>query len=331
MNAEGDSRFAFSASIASPRFAWLLALVAALPRCAVSPTSRRQTVRPARGLRIGNPRYSRLETCATDRESHSLNTYGQKPGLAKAKAWLLRLFLSLWVGFQVQAADPSETFDQANKLYEEGKYAEAAGAYEKMIQEGNASAALYFNLGNTCFKNGQIGRAIVNYRLAKRLAPRDPDVRANLQFARDSVSSGSSATNRWLQRWLGLMTLNELTVLAGVAIWFWFLLLVLGEMRVELKKSLQGYTATVGVISGLLALWLGVAAERRFHQTQAVIIVREAVVRYGPLEESQSFYTLRDGAEMAVLDRKDGWLQVIDAAKRTGWVQARQVASLSAD
>ncbi|MEK7677913.1 MAG: tetratricopeptide repeat protein [Verrucomicrobiota bacterium] len=251
--------------------------------------------------------------------------------MAKAKAWLLRLFLSLWVGFQVQAADPSETFDQANKLYEEGKYAEAAGAYEKMIQEGNASAALYFNLGNTCFKNGQIGRAIVNYRLAKRLAPRDPDVRANLQFARDSVSSGSSATNRWLQRWLGLMTLNELTVLAGVAIWFWFLLLVLGEMRVELKKSLQGYTATVGVISGLLALWLGVAAERRFHQTQAVIIVREAVVRYGPLEESQSFYTLRDGAEMAVLDRKDGWLQVIDAAKRTGWVQARQVASLSAD
>ena len=42
MNAEGDSQFAFSASIASLRSAWLLPLVAALPRCAVSPISNRQ-------------------------------------------------------------------------------------------------------------------------------------------------------------------------------------------------------------------------------------------------------------------------------------------------
>ncbi len=253
----------------------------------------------------------------------------QKPGWVHAKAWLFRLFLLLWVGFQSQAANPSDAFDQANKLYEEGKYAEAAGGYEKMIQGGNASAALYFNLGNACFKNGQIGRAIVNYRLARRLAPRDPDIRANLQFARDSVSGGPSAVSRW-QRWLGLMTLNELTVLAAGAIWLWFLLLVLCQMRVELKKSLQGYTATVGVISGWLALWLTVAACDRFLKTEAVIMVREAVVRYGPLEESQSFYTVRDGAELHVVDRKNDWLQVIDAAKRAGWVQARQVALLSA-
>ena len=32
------------------------------------------------------------------------------------------------------AADPTATFDAANKLYEEGKYAEAATAYEKLIQ-----------------------------------------------------------------------------------------------------------------------------------------------------------------------------------------------------
>ena len=54
----------------------------------------------------------------------------------------------------------------------------------------------------------------------------------------------------------------------------------------------------------------------------------EAVVRFGPLEESQSAYTLRDGSELDVLDEKDGWLQVLDDTRRAGWVRKEQVLEL---
>ena len=77
-------------------------------------------------------------------------------------------------------------FDTANKLYEEGKFAEAAAAYESLVQSRQVSAALYFNLGNAWFKSGQIGRAIAAYRQAEQMTPRDPDLRANLQFARET-------------------------------------------------------------------------------------------------------------------------------------------------
>src|SRR6266699_3597580 len=108
---------------------------------------------------------------------------------------MTRLILLLWCAWSVaRAEDASTAFDQANSLYEEGKFTEAAAAYEKMLQQGRASPALYFNLGNAFFKAGQVGRAVLNYRLAERLAPRDPDIRANLKFARSRVATSATPT-----------------------------------------------------------------------------------------------------------------------------------------
>jgi len=46
-------------------------------------------------------------------------------------------------------AESFETaFESANKLYGQGKFAEAASAYEQILKSGRASTAVYFNLGN---------------------------------------------------------------------------------------------------------------------------------------------------------------------------------------
>ena len=55
------------------------------------------------------------------------------------------------------AADPAAEFNAANKLYAEGKFAEAAGTYEKILQSGAVSPALYFNYANAEFKSGNLG------------------------------------------------------------------------------------------------------------------------------------------------------------------------------
>src|SRR5947208_2144848 len=94
------------------------------------------------------------------------------------------VLLLLLVALPLRAVDLSAGFEQANKLYEEGKYAAAVDAYTKLLESGSGSEALYFNRGNALFKLGQVGRAIASYRLAEKISPRDPDLRANLQFAR---------------------------------------------------------------------------------------------------------------------------------------------------
>src|SRR5438046_2829373 len=97
---------------------------------------------------------------------------------------ILGLALFFLCAAYVRAADTATAFDAANKLYEQGKFAEAASGYESLVQSNSASPALHFNLGNALFKSGQIGRALLAYRQAEQMTPRDPDVRANLQFAR---------------------------------------------------------------------------------------------------------------------------------------------------
>jgi tetratricopeptide (TPR) repeat protein len=218
-------------------------------------------------------------------------------------------------------------FDQANRLYEQGKFAEAAAAYEKMLQSGQASAALYFNLGNALFKSGQTGRAILNYRRADQLAPRDPDIRANLLFARKSVGSGDGQPAIW-RRWINRLTLNEWTAIAAGAFWLWFGLLTLGQMRSGFRVSLRGYTATAGMMTGLLGVCLALTFHDRIHTRWAVVVTPEAVVRHGPLEESPRHYTARDGTELTVTDRQNDWIEVLDSSGRKGWLRRDQVLSL---
>lgn len=201
--------------------------------------------------------------------------------------------------------------------------------YLLLLQSGAVSPELHFNLGNALFKSGQIGQSLYHYRLAERLAPRDPDIRANLQFARKIVRGGLLPETPWWHRALASLTLDEWTALAAALLWLWLLALAAGQWSAEFRRALAGYTATAGVATLLAAALLGAAWNSNRRSQTAVVVVPEAVVRYGPLEESQSAFTLRDGFELDVLDEKDGWLQILDDTRRAGWVRKEHVLLIS--
>ena len=241
------------------------------------------------------------------------------------RCWVLLLLLLAAMTAAAPAGDFTADFEQANKLYEQGKFMEAVAAYERVIDSGRCSAALYFNLGNALLKSGQTGRAVISYRLAERLAPRDPDLQANLKFARDSASGGTPDNTDFWWRWLGTLSLNEWTALTVVAAWLWFAILILRLWKPALRKTFRSVTAPLGVIGGGLALCLAAVCWEQKWSPRAVFIVREAVVRYGPLEESQAAFSARDGAELTVRDHKGGWYWVTDTSGRLGWVRHEQV------
>lgn len=244
--------------------------------------------------------------------------------VAAGRAVLMLAFLALVLHPACShAALSGASFELANKLYEEGKFAEAAAAYDKLAQSGQTSAALCFNLGNARFKSGQIGRAIAAYRQAEQITPRDPDLRANLQFARNQVPAPTLSPGRW-QRWLGRLTLNEWTLLAAAAVWLWLVLLAVLQWRPALKPALRNYVFSLAVLAALLCACV-FAALRENHFTRAAIVVtREAAVRYGPLAESPAAFTVHDGAELLILDQKDDWLQVSAGPRKTGWLRRDQ-------
>ena len=218
-------------------------------------------------------------------------------------------------------------FDLANQRYEQGKYAEAIAAYQSLLTNQSPSAAVYFNLGNAHFKLGQHGQAIAAYRLAQRLDPRDPDIRANLRFARESVGGTVRSKGLW-ERGLDRFTPNELTLTAMILGWLWLLVLGYGQWRRQRPRGLRPYRVLLSGLTVIVAGWLGVVAQGRLGKSEGVVVEKEAAIRIGPFEEAQSSFTLRDGAELTVVNRKGDWLYIVDGAKRMGWVPETDVLLL---
>lgn len=238
-------------------------------------------------------------------------------------AWLIASGLIL-----PRAADSAAAFEQANRLYEQGQFPAAAAAYENLLRSGWGSAAIYFNLGNACFKSGQVGKAIVNYRLAQRMDPRDPAIRANLQFARGAVQGNTAGSHRLWQRWGRQLTLNEWTLLTAACVWLGVALQVAGQFKPAFKGQLRRSTLVALITGSVCASGLISACAERFADAPAVVIAREPILHHGPLDESPSVQTLRDGQELSVLDRKEDWLQVSGAPRGIGWIRRDQVMLL---
>ena len=249
---------------------------------------------------------------------------------SKIASVCLLVFLSCWcVAVPRASAAPasSAAFDAANSLYEQGKFAEAAAAYQQMLSKGAGSPTIYFNLGNAYYKAGELGRAVASYRAAQELTPRDPDVRANLRFARGRVQGPSIEPPGW-QQWLGKLSLNEWGWLAMAAVWVWLLLLAVRQVRLGWRPGLKPYVSITGLAALVLCAGLGFTLHAEHFSPSAIVIVRDAKVRQAPLEESQSAFTVHDGCELKVLDTKNNWLQVSIDSNRFGWVLRDEVLLL---
>ena len=82
------------------------------------------------------------------------------------------------------AADaPEQLWDAANTAYINGDFRAAAAAYEQLLAQGFVSVKLYYNLANAYFKENRLGKAILFYHRALRLAPGNDDIRYNLSVA----------------------------------------------------------------------------------------------------------------------------------------------------
>ena len=237
------------------------------------------------------------------------------------------LLFALFFAGNLFAADVATDFSAANKLYAEGKFSDAAAAYDKVLQTGALSPALLFNAGNAEFKSGHLGKAIAAYRLAEQLSPRDAELRANLAFVRNQVQGATLRESRG-QNWVGSLTLNEGALLTAVFFWTLFGLLAARQIRPTLAPKLRSATRLAVALTICSGAVLALQAANHFYASVAVVTSAETTARSGPFDEAQSAFTARDGAELRVLDRHDDWVQVANGAGKIGWLSRKQVEVL---
>jgi len=79
-------------------------------------------------------------------------------------------------------AQSDAEFAKANQQFAQAHFKDAIAGYEGLVRTGQASANVFYDLGNAYFRTGDFGRAILNYQRALALERHHPEATANLQI-----------------------------------------------------------------------------------------------------------------------------------------------------
>jgi tetratricopeptide (TPR) repeat protein len=242
---------------------------------------------------------------------------------------LILIFLLLLLDANCIAAEtPSadELYFEANRAYKEDRYQEAIDGYLRLIGKGYVNGHLYYNLGNAYFRSGQLGRAILNYKRAQLLIPRDADLNFNLRFALDQTQDAISPGQNYLKQaffWLADITFRELMWgFAVLNIMFWGILVLRLFVRPE-------WTYYVFII--LLIFWLvgGASLGVKWHQQKtdlrAVILAEEVDVLAGPEDGDTVLFKLHEGAIIQQERTEDSWSLIRMSDGKRGWVKSDDI------
>jgi tetratricopeptide (TPR) repeat protein len=236
-----------------------------------------------------------------------------------------------WLCFGAAFATPSGDFQAANQLYDAGKFEEAAAAYGKLEPK---TAHVYYNLGNALFRDGKLGTALLNYERARRLAPRDPDILANLKFVEqrlgvDEVNTPPRAMQRLLRSTIESHTSSEWSTNELVALWL--TVLALG-VCVFVPKIRTGFV----VIAVACLMWFAVSTFALSYETidlrvapRAIVVTTETEARFAPVADSTVHFKLAEGTKVAIREDRGQWLFVERADGQQGWVQSDTIARIA--
>lgn len=248
---------------------------------------------------------------------------------------LTMLILYADIAFSAEVAEEARSlFYKANTLYEQRDYQKASEEYAKILDADIESGPLYFNIGNTFFKMGKIGYAILSYKKAQRLMPGDGDLKSNLAYA-ESLTEDSALQSMpqnkiaWLFKFpFREYSLNTVSIILAVLYLMLMIMLLMGIVKPVFKRrmALIFYPVLLGFL-----LTLGGFGIRYYNEwilNHGVVVAKEAECKYEPIDKSNNYFTLKEGQEVLILNTRNGWRRIRRLDGKLAWVKSDAVEEI---
>jgi tetratricopeptide (TPR) repeat protein len=225
-------------------------------------------------------------------------------------------------------ADDVSQFKKANASYRQGQYNDAVAGYKALIEKHPEAAILYYNLGNSYHRLSKRGEALLAYERARLYSPRDADIEGNLAYVRGLLEYRVEDKRNWYfragEKLLETFTVKEVNM-ACLFLYFLFIIswsFSLFSRREDIwdwrRKTLLVLTAVSFVLVLLKQVDTSIMRD-------AIIMSKEAEVRYGPSENDQVAFRLGEGLKVHVMDHREDWSRVVLVNGDGGWVNNDQI------
>ncbi len=222
-------------------------------------------------------------------------------------------------------------FKKANEDYQEGRFQAAAETYEELAARYPNTAVFFYNLGNARFRLGASGASLLAYERALALSPRNGDIRRNLNYVRGLLEYKIEDKRNWylkaLEAVLKFFTFNEILfvslLLFGLFLsgWLWALSSRRGAPWGPTRKTLL-------ILSLIFSALLSAKKMQMDVWRDAVVVAKQAEIRYGPSDTDQVAFRLGEGLKVYVVDRREDWSRALLWNGESGWVKNNQIAEV---
>jgi len=250
------------------------------------------------------------------------------------KKLIALFFLILFLFHFTAGASPAELYESAKKAYYEQNYQEAEEIFENLLQEELNNPYLFYDLGNTFFQQGQLGKAIRYYEKAYQSLPRFSDLKLNLNLSRGKLVD-KIEISFWeylygtFYFWVKWVSHNELQILLVIiSLVFW------GDLIFLFSKK-RSFWKIRHVLFVLFYIYLlighSISSELR-EKPYGTVLPVEMQVRASYLDTEKTLFLLHEGTKVRLIDEQnfgeDRWLRIALPQGQKGWVKAEEIGKI---
>lgn len=246
----------------------------------------------------------------------------------------LLAILMFFMAFSVFSQNET-LFEQGKELYKNGKYQQAINAWMKILEHGEHSAELYFNLGNAQYKLNHIGPSVYYYEKALQLSPNDPDIKNNLAFAQNARIDAieplpQTVFSKWYNNVSSVFTFEGWAILAVVfSVLFGALFLFYYFAFSERRKRILFVGSMIAGMVLIASLTMAFVTYGDYSKNKpAVIFASEIEVKTEPTLGSNVAFKLHEGTKVQILAQDGNWFRIVLEDGKDGWIPASDLKQL---
>lgn len=228
--------------------------------------------------------------------------------------------------------DPEALWQMGNTAYNEGKWAQAEECYTRIIEQGQYSAALYYNLANAHFKQEELGKALLYYNRALRLRPADEDIRHNLEYAEQSTKDSIEEIpefflKTWIKSLRGALSCTAWSILSLILLVaaLAFALIYLLAQRLSLRKMGFYLMATASLLFVVATAFAWSERNMLVERNEAIVMNTAVSIKSSPDRSATELFVLHEGTKVTIGETIDGWAEVRIADGRKGWIEDERI------
>lgn len=245
-----------------------------------------------------------------------------------------KLFFTLFL-FQITLVifANENDFSQAEKLYQDEKYAEALKIYQSSLNENEISAVTFYNMGNCYFKLGDYVNALLYYEKSYKYNPSQEDVVMNMEITRSRITDKSEEMSSGVSGWFyqivntrGADYWTYLSIVLSVA-GSVFLFLMYFSSSTSLKRMSLATAFVAYFFMIVFTIFSYYQISYYNNEDHALISESNAEVRSEPNDKSKAVFIVPGGMKVKILSEKEDWTE-ISLNNNVGWIKSEWVKKI---